>query len=510
MGEDSKRGVPARALDAAALGLAAVLGVLHARHWSRFPPDVDPINLVAALTRYDVAADSPHPPGYPLYVLGAHAAATLVGPARAYQALNLALLLGAAAMLYLGLRRLGLPVVALLASAIFAFHPLALAGTVIQETYIVDAFFACAVFLVGATLGGRAAAYPLAVGGVMLALSLVRPVSCAMLLPLAVAMPAVVRARAAPGGASVRTAVGDLVSGPAVATAAIGVLAAALGWLATAQLVGGVAAYRAQADRVMGHAVREASVLAGASPEAHAAMLTKLAVWFAVLAAPAATAVAAAVAFRWRGPGSRPLWLAVLAAAWIGPALAFYAVVYYLKPTYQLIYLPVLCALLAWGLSVVTPRLALLAGGVLIAAQVGFFAAGPRDLPTPLYRLTAGYTAARDAAWEQLRAGLAGAPREGSLLVWDDPPNLSVQGVKLLDWAGRFAILDRAARELRYVSHGPMTWHDDPSPGVVPPEYARLVWVGGDGGRVAVRVVVLPADPGAEGRRVDRLAQAVR
>ena len=66
---------------------------LHVLAWSNHPPDVDPINFMAALQDYNISQDAPHPPGYPLYVALAKVTKFIVGPNHAFQLVNLAMVL---------------------------------------------------------------------------------------------------------------------------------------------------------------------------------------------------------------------------------------------------------------------------------------------------------------------------------------------------------------------------------------------------------------------------------
>ena len=471
------------------------IALLHPWFWSQFPPDADPINFVSALRDYDITADSPHPPGYPLYVGAARAFAAFVGEAHAYQALNLCLLLGMCAALYTAMCGLGMPAVGLAAAALAGLHPLAWSATVIQESYITDGFFSCLVFLIAAWAGARPGLHASLIAAAFLLIGMVRPVSATFLLPLAWLTPLILRE-----GAPSRTALTW-----SLLTAVLAVGSTGVAWLFTVWLAGGIDVYRANVSRVMGVAASQLSMLAGAPARAHLAMLARLYVWFAVLALPAAAGVALAY---WTGTAKGRWRLLAVCAAWIAPALAFYSLVYYLKPTYQLVYLPALCLLAAWGILRAAgarrwvPAVCL---GLLAGAGLVFFLTGPASLPLPLRRLTAGYVAERDAAWSRLYAGLDGIPREGSLLVWDAPPRLHLHSVKLLPWSATMATPRPGRDALELFVNRPMKWLDGPPIFGVPPEYARIVHVFDAGGEVAVEVIDL-----GESRRVSELFQPPR
>lgn len=170
-----------------AAGLA-LYAILHITFWAKHPPDVDPINFITALQNYDISVDSPHPPGYPLFVACGRMAALLVGSANAYQLVNLSLLLLSAGLLVRTFKKLRQPEVGLIAATLVLTHPFVVAASLVQESYVADAFcgivvLASAVFVSNRSIVVRC----FVIGAAFVAIGLFRVVSAGLLLPLCVA-----------------------------------------------------------------------------------------------------------------------------------------------------------------------------------------------------------------------------------------------------------------------------------------------------------------------------------
>ena len=410
-------------------GLFFVIFALHVIAWSQYPPDVDPINFVSALHDYNLMHDSPHPPGYPLYVGLGRLSQFLVGRSHAYQLVNLGLLIGTCGFLlrigtFLRDRSTGI-----LSALIFAVHPLVWGATVIPECYISDAFGGSALVAAGLSTRQRPTLGLTLFIIAELMIGLLRPTSSVLLLPAGLA--AIWLAN--DDWASRRRLIAGAIIGAALATMAA--------YIMTAELAGGLALYRHEADRVMGASFRGSSILGGAPIATHLAMIAKLFVWFGLFALPAALALGWRVSRQGAAGLGR---IAILAGAWILPALGFYSVVYYLKPTYQLIYLPALCLVFAWALleALKDRPLALgVATAVLAIAAQAFFWFGNEQLPTPLYRLTHSYFNQQDAAWRQLESKVAAVPAD-QLILFKDNSSLPPQALRLIVPSGIFAVQD--------------------------------------------------------------------
>lgn len=473
--------VPLVLLGLSAAGLVA--------SWSTYPGDYDPINFVTALTHYEIAVDSPHPPGYPLFVGLGRVAAAVVGPFRAYQLVNTILALLAATLLYALGRRLGSPLAGLLAAAVLVTHPLVLAVASAPESYLSDAFFAtlfASLPLLSRKPTGRGLV--LAVGAAFTACALFRPVSVAMLAPLgAVSVFVACVAFGAPRAAALRQT---------AQSAGLGLAGAAGAYLFTVWLGGGREVYGAATARVMGAAFRASSVLGGAPPAAHASMAVKCLGWFAAFALPLLI-VAAFLAVRRPGALRRAAPGVVLAvgAAWLLPPLGFYLAIYYLKPFYHLITLPALTLALAWLLAEALfpgrPRASVAVAGALVALQLAFFWLPWKVLPAQLYRLTHAWSAKREAAWNGVSASLAGVRWDSDLVVFDAHPDLHPLSVKLLADGRPFALASPGG-DVRYFGR---FWLEVPEADrhVVPDRYDRLWVIDSSAPGGAVRTIDLRA-----------------
>jgi hypothetical protein len=379
--------------------------------------DHDSVQFALAVADFDLAAHTPHPPGYPLYVgaLKALAAAgvaaldAMVALSILFQALGAALIARVAARLA-GERRgaaEALPA-AIVATTLFATNPLVWFYGELPLVYGVEA--GLTVLLAWAALGmgdGRGrflaacALFGLAGG--------IRPSTLVLLAPLFLAGlgRAWWAARREAGGArgeGMAAMGGDGAAGGAVAGegatpgwrlglgdfvlgAAVGVLAVAAWLLPLLAEAGGLAAYRRIGGEHFAALLPFTSILYGAGWPALAHNLEVLTKWGVQGLVPAAALLLVVALLAPRGVvgGLRLLarqagWIAV----WAAPAIAFFALFHVTKAGYTLIHLP-----------------ALLVAAALAAAPA--LAAGPA-------RMTAARaTAARPTAVRTTAAALAAA-----------------------------------------------------------------------------------------------------
>jgi len=437
-------------LDSITAILLGLIACLHWSAWSSYPPDVDPINFIVALRTYNISADAPHPPGYPLFVFLGRLSSIIVGEQHAYQLVNLVLLIGAVLCVYFLFRQLGYPKIGLSAAILLMTHPLCWAATVVPESYISDMLLGCAI--VSWIVIMKARPKPLVIGMalILFIFGLLRPVSCLLLLPLSVA-------------SIMLTAVSHK-KRSGIITAITGLFAIISAYGFTIFLAGGVQVYRAATDRVMGNAVRNFSVFAGAPISAHVTMILKLLIWFVLLAAPAIFLVGICLTLRGRSLLSQSYFNKALKIGlfWILPPFTFYALVYYLKPTYQLIYLPCFLIPISWatqeGLQRLHQKIKWLIIGGIVVAQLCFFFFAPSTLPSPIYQLSHSYFRQKDIAWEQLLQDLHPLRQESTLLIWADHPHLTPYALRLLDWAEPSAVLNQENGSLQYFFPSTMTW----------------------------------------------------
>ncbi len=461
--------------------VCGMLAMLHISAWSAYPPDVDPINFTFALSNsFSPANDSPHPPGYPLYVFAARLAASLVGKHHAYQLINLGMLLGSGGALYWLFRRTNAAAIGFASAVLLMTHPLAWAATVVPECYVSDVFFATAILAFVLARRDSLATLLAGVSILFFLLGLVRPVSGIMLIPLAMmAGYTTTRSRSLPLQLAV------------VATAAV-VLAYAM----TAYVSGGLEVYRSASLRVMGSAFRESSIFGGAPLSAHLQMISHLIAWFLLLALPTGLCMLA-VALKKDGKRffERNGSALMIGGAWILPPLAFYGAIYYLKPAYQLIYLPCLLIPIAWALydreSVLARPTAnvILAG--LVVVQLGIFFLPIPHTPRPIQRQTEAYVIQQDRAWEQLSGKLASLPEKNTLLIWAGHPTLPVYAVRLLDRGSPVAVATPDRTNLNYVDPKTMNWLPGNGGAMVDKRYDGVALVDDFAGQPVVTYVPL-------------------
>ena len=435
------------AYDLTFLLVISMLAILHCLAWSDYPPDVDPINFTVALHNFAPAFDSPHPPGYPLLVFSARLAALIVGENHAYQIVNLVMLLGSGGTLYWLFRHFNATAIGFASAVLLITHPLVWAATAIPECYISDVFFGIAILTFVMVQKGSNQRL---LGGVFVLfflLGMIRPVSGAMLLPLAMM------------GCYLTTRSKSL---PLI-LAVVATIAVIMAYGITVYLSGGLDIYRSASLRVMGSAFRESSILGGAPLSAHLKMLTHLIGWLLLLALPMVLSILI-VALKGTGNSNlgRHTSALMIGGAWILPPLAFYSVIYYLKPTYQLIYLPCLLIPIAWvlyGKAHIFSKLSanLILFGLVIAQLAIFFLPIPH-IPQAIHRQTEAYIIQQDHAWEQLIRELDNLPKKHTLLIWATHPSLTVYAVRLLDRETPIAVANQNRTRINYLDPKTMHW----------------------------------------------------
>lgn len=409
--------------------LLVCVAVLHVNSWANEPPDVDPINFMMALDQYDVSTDRPHPPGYPLFVGLARVAMLLVGKTHAYQLVNLFMLTGAGLCLYLLMRRLDHPGIGLSAAVLLLTHPLSLAATVVQESYFSDAFFGCAIVAWIVGYAKRPGQLVAGIGLIFFALGLFRAVSGAVLLPLALACVYVT----ADEGYQLRRIFQVVM----VSLAAI-----IASYLITVSLAGGYQRYSEAVARVMGTAVSEVSVFAGAPAKAHLFMLLRFFSWLLLVSFP--TLVVIGYLWWQRREEFRQTKVrkaALVLMSWLLPPLILYTFFYFLKPTYLLILLPPLLVVLAWGVCSVARQQKKIYRWLLVTViavcQLGIFYGATKSWLAPIYRISLAYFRDQDFEWMKLRNAAKSADGTRSLLVWADHPSLPIYALRLIPWSGK-------------------------------------------------------------------------
>jgi hypothetical protein len=233
-------------------------------------------------------------------------------------------------------------------------------------------------------------------------------------------------------------------------------------------------------------------------------MVAHLAAWSVLLCAPA-LAFAGWAAARGRIPRVPTRALPVF-AAWCLPAIAFYATVYYLKPTYHLIYLPAPLIATAWLVYrlAASRRAADAIMLAAVAAHVAFFAAGPR-WPQPLYRLTLGYLERQSEATARLVGLVGDLDRRRTLLVWVDHSELSLYALRLLRDAPPVLVYVPGQRALQRLVPWSMAWA--PAGDTVAPGIDTLVLVHLRNGRTQWRTAELPPGTRIDGALVERLVR---
>jgi hypothetical protein len=171
--------------------------------------------------------------------------------------------------------------------------------------------------------------------------------------------------------------------------------------------------------------------------------------------------------------------MGVLAAAWVVPSFIFYLSIYYLKPTYQLIYLPALVLLLGKGIERLAGsgnyRLGAITA-IVAGAQACFFWAGDNRLPPQFYRLTNNFVVEQDAAWNELKRELSGYGPD-TLVVFRAHPRLTSYSLRLMLHGRMFASFSPNG-DLTVFDGG--TWKNA-TPGDLDPYHRFLVITNTDG-----------------------------
>lgn len=340
--------------------------------WGEIYFNLDATHLGLALERFDPNTMRPHPPGYPVYVLLGRAVHALgASPVRTYQWLSLLFTLVALAALWRLGRRLGGPLVGLLAAAAYAFNPVSWFYGIVGESYAAEG--ACS-----ALIGLLALAALERSRRALLLLALVAGLSggvrtSVLTFALPLCLFAAWRGRFALGQVALAAAVGG---------------AAVLAWLVpTALLSGGLERYlEITRTQVVGVVGRSWSPLMGASSAFVEANLRQFVQWLAATVdiwGAAGLVVWLVSALRWRrrrggapetaepgtgGDGSgRARWGFFL--VWMLPALLFFALMFVSKAGYLLFVAPPICLLAALGLGRL-PRLLPARGTLLLWAVV--------------------------------------------------------------------------------------------------------------------------------------------
>lgn len=428
-----------------------VYSLIHYCLWAAYPPDVDPINFVTALHNYDLAIDSPHPPGYPLFVGLGRLYAFYFYDRHAYQAVNLTLTLVAAIGLSYLIRRQSSWNMAILGTCLFIFSPLLLSATTVQESYVSDAVFGVAILSWITANHSRPIRLLIGVIALFTMFGLIRLVSTALMAPLCLV--------AAYRMASTERLKLSLKCGVALSFGAV------IAWIITVHLAGGIETYSAASNRVMGAAVRANSMIAGAPWQSHLTMVVKLYGWLGYLIAPIAVtwAIATWLGTNSRGKSTNTCVDAWIYTAWIFPPLAFYTFIYFLKPTYLLIFLPpaILLTIELINKSVYWERsrhpivlVCAVAFGLLLMYLVPDY-----RWPKPIYRHSYSFVTDSDRTWRQLVQGVESCNAGPSnLLIWQPPLPLPVYAVRLLQWQGQAAAIDIVSKARHYFKPDSLVW----------------------------------------------------
>lgn len=429
------------------VALISILAILHYCAWSDYPTDADPINFTVALRHFAPEFDAPHPPGYPLFVFSARLVSFFVGEYHAYQFINLLMLLGTGAVIYSIFRRKNESMIGITSAILLMTHPLALAATVVPECYISDVFFGSVILASMLALRDSHKILLIASFIIFFLLGMIRPVSCFMLLPMAMV-----------AGYSTKQFKAQSIILALVAT--IGIIAA---YGITVYISGGLSIYRAAAIRVIGSSFHSTSVFGGAPLSHHLKMLSHLFVWLFLLASPM---VLLLLFVSWKNlralnikNSSSALMIGV---AWLFPPLVFYSCIYYLKPTYQLIYIPCLLIPIAWMLfgkqSDFGKKSANLIFSGLVMFQLGIFFIPIPHMPQAFYRQTEAYVIQQDHAWTQLNLKLETFRKKDILIIWVSHPSLHLYAMRLLNLKNPIAVANYNQTELNYLDMSTMKW----------------------------------------------------
>lgn len=286
----------------------------------------DSAQFARGVEHYDIAAHQPHPPGYPLWVLGARLLTPVAGnPYRAQIALGMAFSIAGLLLFRAMARKLlgGDEQLALGATMLLGFSPLICLYANSSQVYAVDLFASCLGGWLAAELWqpgvrrGRVLA-----GFAAIALTAgFRPSGATFLLPLL-------------GIALLRTRDIKLIAQAVMVTAACW-----LAWLTpTAMTVGGFRAMSQMNNLQATLSFAKTSVLFGAPPIVHAHMIAEACIYFAI--ALSGFAIPVAMGFASRSPArvcQTPWWFFAL---WMGPNLAVLFLLHCSQPGYIMLTVP--------------------------------------------------------------------------------------------------------------------------------------------------------------------------
>lgn len=316
--------------------------------------DWDSSQFARGARHFDIAQHQPHPPGYPLWILGLRALAPLTGvhPAQVI----LALLFTVAALFFfrkLAREMLG-EAASWAATAILAFSPLVCLYAISPVNYAVDLFVSCSLGWMALRLWRGEARWAPAAMAVAAVMTGFRPSGVTFMAPLM----ALALGRAA--RVSWRYAVAGLAVG----------MALALAWfLPTAALSGGPGALLAMDRQQLMVSVRSTSVLFGAAPGVHAHMIVDACLYMALaLVALAPPLMLRRTGGRWEIPES-----GCFLALWLIPNLAFVLLLHCGAPGYVLLSVPPLVIL---GVKLAQPaleRTGWIAAAVAVSLVAGYF-----------------------------------------------------------------------------------------------------------------------------------------
>ena len=309
-----------------------------------FMPDVptewDSVQLVLGVDDFDVTHDSPHPPGYWLYLLLArvvrlltplstHASLSVLAAAAAGVAVGLTYVLG---------RRWGGPWLGTAAAAFLLTSPYLLFYGAFPATYTFDA--AIAVALVLLATDARPGTWHGWVAAAVLGLAAgLRPTSLLLLGPLVLyAVLASVR--------SVRSALAVVGAGGATL----------LAWVVPMLLEqpGGLSRYREYSDTYFQNAADRSSILVGAPRNGvinNLAQVTGYTIGSVFVLLPVALVALVLFAIGWRTARAKQGRVAVLLWLSLLVPFLFFIVVHFGKGGYVLSYLPAMVLLLLWPAS---------------------------------------------------------------------------------------------------------------------------------------------------------------
>lgn len=342
--------------------------------WRATPVDVDPINLRLALYEYNISEDKPHPAGYPLYVFAGRFASVLIGSEYALQLVT-GLAWSVTGLFLFGWLKNQLSVQAGLVSQIAWYcNPLMIAATVSPETYVAESLYCAAIGFFCSSLKHNSRFLCIGIVFCMAIMGLTRPTAVLYLLPfLALSL--------------------RLVSKMRWISVFITIMIGLSAWYtlqsAFVHYFVGSVEYKQSVERVMVSSLRGYSVLAGADWRSHLAGAIKLLAWSTLVAMPilvGSCLTGRQTARAFREHDSKQLAIQVL-SAFFGPVI-FFALIYYLKPTYLAAPVVACCVLVGLFWHVLTPSWKGKAPAILSVMALGVVFLPVAWLPPQLGRLT--------------------------------------------------------------------------------------------------------------------------